>query len=134
MTVLLTLPLRSRGTSGVVPPGDAREETQTMDVLLPITSYPAVVSNVGLGRALSLSVRLGARVNALVQEMEIAPSSASGEALLGASDIALGVEALNRDRARNARKWVEERAASLELPLEVAALRPADVHRLSATD
>ncbi|NMA96544.1 MAG: hypothetical protein GX970_00290 [Phyllobacteriaceae bacterium] len=105
-----------------------------MDVLLPITSYPAVVSNVGLGRALSLSVRLGARVNALVQEMEIAPSSASGEALLGASDIALGVEALNRDRARNARKWVEERAASLELPLEVAALRPADVHRLSATD
>jgi hypothetical protein len=56
-----------------------------MDVLLPITSYPAVVSNVGLGRALSLSVRLGARVNALVQEMEIAPSSASGEALLGAS-------------------------------------------------
>ena len=95
-----------------------------MDVLLPITTYPDVVSNVGLGRALSLSARLGARVKALVQEVEIAPiHSALGEALLGASNMALEVEALNRDRAGNARKWVEERAASLELPLEVAALR-----------
>lgn len=56
--------------------------------------------------------------------MEIAPiHSALGEALLGASNMALEVEARNRDRAGNARKWVEERAASLELPLEVAALR-----------
>jgi nucleotide-binding universal stress UspA family protein len=99
-----------------------------MDVLLPIKTYPDVVSNVGLGQALSLSTKLGARVNALVQEVEIAPMhSALGEALLGVSNMASEAEALNRDQAGNIGKWVEERAASLELPLEVAALRCSPV-------
>lgn len=90
------------------------------DILLPVATYPDLPSRVGLGYALGLSARLGARVTALVQEVDIAPiQSALGEALLGASKMAAEAVARSRKGAADIEEWLQERAQNLDVDIDV---------------
>lgn len=96
----------------------------SMDLLLSIATYPDAISKVGLGHVFGLSARLGARVTALIQEVDIAPiNSALGEALLGVSKMAAEAEMLSRDRAVNVRLWAQERAANLGVTIDARIVR-----------
>lgn len=96
----------------------------SMDILLPIATFPDVASKVGLGHVLGLSARLGARVTVPIQEVDIAPvSSALGEALLGVSKMVADAETLSRDRAANVRHWAQERAGDLGLAIDTIIVR-----------
>ncbi|MEO8683553.1 MAG: universal stress protein [Devosia sp.] len=96
----------------------------SMDILLPIATYPDATSRVGLGHVLGLSARLGARLTAVIQEVDIAPvNSAVGEALLGISKMAAEAERLSRDRAANVRLWAQERADHLGVAIDVSVVR-----------
>lgn len=96
----------------------------SMDILLPIATYPDDTSRVGLGHAFALSARLGARVTALIQEVDIAPvHSALGEALLGVSKMAADAELRSRQRATEVRLWAEARAVNLGVAIDVSVVR-----------
>lgn len=96
----------------------------SMDILLPIATYPDATSKIGLGNALGLSLKLGARVKAIVQEVDIAPvHSALGEALLGLSKMAAEAERGSRERGRDIGLWVLDRAQSLGIDLELSTVR-----------
>ena len=96
----------------------------SMDLLLPIATYPDAASKVGLGHIFGLSAKLGARITVLIQEVDIAPvDSALGEALLGVSKMAAEAEILSRDRAANARLWTQERAANVGVAIDARIVR-----------
>lgn len=96
----------------------------SMDLLLPIATYPDAISKVGLGHVLGLSAKLGARITVQIQEVDIAPiDSALGEALLGVSKMAADAEMLSQERAANMRLWVQERAAKLGVTIEARIVR-----------
>jgi nucleotide-binding universal stress UspA family protein len=96
----------------------------SMDILLPIATYPDAISKVGLGHVVGLSARLGARITAVIQEVDIAPvNNALGEALLGVSKMAADAETLSRDRAANVRHWAQERASNLGLAIDTTIVR-----------
>lgn len=96
----------------------------SMDLLLPIATYPDDISKVGLGHIFGLSARLGARMTALIQEVDIAPvHNALGEALLGVSKMAAEAEKLSRDRAASVRLWAQERAGSLGVTIDARIVR-----------
>ncbi len=99
-------------------------EEMNMDILLPTATFPDATAKVGLGHALGLSARLGGRVTAPVQEVDIAPlHSALGEALLGVSKMAADAERLSRNRADDIGLWLRERADGLGLTIEVSPVR-----------
>ncbi|KQX38163.1 hypothetical protein ASD04_11095 [Devosia sp. Root436] len=94
------------------------------NVLLPIATYPDPTSKVGLGNALSLSLRLGAKVTAVAQEVDIAPiSSTLGEALLGLSRMSAEAEAHSRQRAVETDRWIRDRAQGLGIEVDVSTVR-----------
>lgn len=96
----------------------------SMDLLLPIATYPDATSEAGLGHIFGLSARLGARVTALIQEVDIAPvHNALGEALLGVSKMAAEAEKLSRTRAASVRLWAQERAGSLGVTIDARIVR-----------
>ncbi|UJW85661.1 universal stress protein [Devosia sp. SL43] len=96
----------------------------SMNILLPIATYPDVTSKVGLGYALGLSARLSASVTAIVQEVDIAPiNSALGEALLGLSKMAADAEAHSRENGASMGLWLRERAQNLGVDLDVRTVR-----------
>lgn len=95
----------------------------SMDILLSAATYPDATSKVGLGSALSLSARLGARVKAIVQEVDIAPvNSALGEALLGLSKMAAEAEQNSRQCATDIALWIQHRAQSLGIEVDVRTI------------
>ena len=92
-----------------------------MDILLPVATYPDVTARTGLDHALTLSARLGARVTALIQQVDVPPiHSGFGELLLDLSAMAAQAEQLSRQSAETTRLWLLERGASLGLPTVTA--------------
>ena len=87
-----------------------------MDILLPIATYPDVTAQAGLDHALILASRLGARLTALIQQVDVPPvHSGFGELLLDLSSMAAQAEQLSRQHAEARRLWLLERGASLSL-------------------
>ena len=96
----------------------------SMDILLPIATYPDAISKVGLGHVFGLSARLRARITAMIQEVDIPPiHNALGEALLGVSKMAAEAETLSRERAANVRLWAQERAENLGVGIDAGIVR-----------
>lgn len=96
----------------------------SLDILLPIATYPDATSRVGLGYVAGLSARLGARLTVVIQEVDIAPvHSALGEALLGISKMAAEAEKLSQDRVANVRLWAQQRAEALGVAIDASVVR-----------
>lgn len=96
----------------------------SMEILLAVATYPDPTSKVGLGSALSLSLRLGGNVKVIVQEVDIPPiSNALGEALLGLSKLAAEAEEYSRKRAVEIDLWIRDRAQSLGVQVDVGTMR-----------
>jgi len=92
--------------------------------LLPVATYPDPTTKLGLGSALAMASRFGAGVTAVVQEVDITPiHSAVGEAVLGVSRLAGEAEARSRDRVREIREWMQDRADRLAVPIELQTIR-----------